>query len=170
VSWESAQVCPDANRRRYRPWSDHARRSSRGRQLRLIAGIPPRRLGFEAGLIEGYDQPSRTFFVAYSHRRSAGLEVNDSAAVYPLSAPGFHLADPSRPAKEAVVRPSAPFSGSATFQLESPSSASWEGDLAVELPGLGEVRLTGPHLYSGLCDGSTCTKTLPPGIVSGAGS
>lgn len=66
------------------------------------------------------------------------------------------------PLAEAVVEPPAPFSGSATFQLEGPKKASWTGDLAVELPGAGRVSLTGDGLYAGACRGQkNCTETLP---------
>ena len=68
----------------------------------------------------------------------------------------------AEPLAEATVAPPAPFSGSATFHLDDPKTASWTGDLAVEMPGLGKVSLTGDGIEAGLCSGlSNCTKTLP---------
>lgn len=74
----------------------------------------------------------------------------------------FLTPNQQEPLAEAVIEPPAPFSGSGTFNLESPKKASWTGDLAVELPGAGKVRLTGDGFYSGLCRGrNDCTETLP---------
>jgi hypothetical protein len=66
-------------------------------------------------------------------------------------------------AGEATIAPPAPFSGSATFKLQSPTAASWTGDLSVEIPTLGKVLLTAPGTWSTLCEGTTCTETLPSG-------
>jgi hypothetical protein len=71
------------------------------------------------------------------------------------------------PPGEATLTGSSPFSGSSTFQLLSSKKASWTGDLAVELPGLGRVALSGPKFYAGLCEGIKCTKTLPPSLAPG---
>lgn len=66
---------------------------------------------------------------------------------------------------EATVTPPAPFKGSAAFKLESPTTASWTGDLSAEIPTLGAVDLTGPGFWSVLCSGVTCTETAPPGMT-----
>jgi hypothetical protein len=54
------------------------------------------------------------------------------------------------PPRSASVTPPAPFTGSATFQQESSKDFSWAGDLAVELPGVGEVSLAGPKFETSL--------------------
>jgi hypothetical protein len=61
---------------------------------------------------------------------------------------------------DATVEPPTPFTGSATFHLDSPHSSSWTGTLGVELPGIGEVALAGSTFSSALCVGDKCTKTL----------
>jgi len=65
---------------------------------------------------------------------------------------------------DAMVKPPAPFAGEAVFHLESPTTASWAGDLRVELPGVGAVALAGPGTWAALCEGIPCTETLPPGV------
>jgi hypothetical protein len=68
---------------------------------------------------------------------------------------------------DATVEPPAPFSGSAVFHLESPTAASWTGDLRVGFPGIGKVPLAGPGTTAKLCEGLTCTATLAPGAWVG---
>lgn len=63
--------------------------------------------------------------------------------------------------KIAELAPPAPFEGSATFELVSPKTSTWRGDLAVELPGIGRTRLAGRSFESVLCQGSRCTRTAP---------
>lgn len=50
----------------------------------------------------------------------------------------FLTPDPAGALEDASVTPPAPFHGSATFHLDSPSSSSWTGALSVELPGVGK--------------------------------
>jgi hypothetical protein len=64
--------------------------------------------------------------------------------------------DIAAPPRSATVDPPAPFSGSATFQQEAAKQFSWTGDLAVELPGIGEVTLAGPKFETNLCIGRRC--------------
>ena len=58
----------------------------------------------------------------------------------PGAASTFQVPNLAEPLTEATLEPPAPFSGSATFHLDTPKTASWTGDLAVELPGLGKLR------------------------------
>jgi hypothetical protein len=60
------------------------------------------------------------------------------------------------PPRSATVDPPAPFTGSASFQQEGAKEFSWTGDLAVELPGIGEVNLAGPKFETNLCVGRRC--------------
>jgi hypothetical protein len=62
---------------------------------------------------------------------------------------------------EATVAPPAPFTGSATFELVSKKASSWTGDLAVDLPGIGKVALTGKGFLSDVCRDEHCTETSP---------
>jgi len=57
----------------------------------------------------------------------------------------------TQPAKARVALGS-PFSGTAFFRDgNSKSRASWQGDLAVRLPGTGALPLTGPGFHASLC-------------------
>jgi hypothetical protein len=67
------------------------------------------------------------------------------------SGESFTLGEPSRRPTTAGVAPPSPFDGTASFQLESDSTASWTGPLSVELPGLGPVGFAGPKFSAELC-------------------
>lgn len=56
----------------------------------------------------------------------------------------------------AVVTPPAPFSGTGSFEAASGELAEWDGTLAVDLPGLGTVQLTGSQFTPELCLGKKC--------------
>jgi hypothetical protein len=60
------------------------------------------------------------------------------------------------PPRSASVIPPAPFTGSASFLQEAEDQFSWTGDLAVELPGVGEVSLAGPNFDTSVCVGHKC--------------
>jgi hypothetical protein len=62
----------------------------------------------------------------------------------------------SEPPRSATVTPPEPFTGTATFRQESADQFSWAGDLAVELPGSGEVSLAGPKFETALCLERSC--------------
>ncbi len=101
-----------------------------------------------------------------------GMSISEKTSVEPK--PGaFTITTSNGLAAEATVEPPAPFDGSATFTLESPTTASWTGELGVTLPILGRVALTGPQFKPTLCENATCTKTAPgvkvdlPGILFG---
>ncbi len=113
---------------------------------------------FEAGLGIGGKLPPTINFSAYYLRRGHGMttDVEASAEGKPSQ---FSFASAGGEPSETTVEPPAPFSGSATFKLESPKVASWTGDLRIDLPLLGEVELTGPSFRSALCEGVTCTPT-----------
>jgi hypothetical protein len=75
----------------------------------------------------------------------------------------FSVPTPIGTLTDATVEPPAPFEGSAAFHLESPTQASWTGDLSVDLPGIGKVALAGPGTSADLCEQNACTATLAPG-------
>ena len=60
------------------------------------------------------------------------------------------------PPRSASVTPPAPFTGTASFQQEAEHQFSWTGDLAVEMPGVGEVSLAGPKFETSVCVGHKC--------------
>jgi hypothetical protein len=138
-------------------------------QFRLLAGdakgnlilqasreqVPPGRGGGATTSLE----------VTAAGGRAGAFRISRSVSILESKDAASTLLTPNlaEPLAEATLAPPAPFSGSATFHLEGPKAASWTGDLAVELPGLGgDVPLTGKQIYAGACRGWTnCTKTLP---------
>jgi hypothetical protein len=102
--------------------------------------------------------------VSASGDKAGAFEVSRSAFLFRFSSSAtttFQVPNLAEPLAEAIIEPAAPFSGAATFHLDDAKTASWTGDLAVDLPGLAKMPLTGPKITAGLCHGSHCTKTLP---------
>jgi hypothetical protein len=139
----------------------------------LLAGKEgERRLDFSVSRFDlgpKFGGPS-VFFSASSSVQRHGFFV--FASVSAEGEPAMFLTpDPAGTLEDASVSPPAPFHGTATFHLDSPTSASWTGTLSVELPGVGDVPLAGTGFWSTLCEDATCTKTLPPNVrvLVGAG-
>jgi hypothetical protein len=67
----------------------------------------------------------------------------------------------------AVLEPTKPFDGSASYSAEPETPATWSGDLSVNLPGAGAVPLTGTGFSAELCreldEGDDCIS--PPQFV-----
>lgn len=74
--------------------------------------------------------------------REVGLEAETGAS---FSAPGVVPVS-------VRIAPSGPFSGSAEYE-EEPGGVAWTGTLAVELPGLPRLPLTGPGFEATTCLG-----------------
>jgi hypothetical protein len=123
--------------------------------------------GFEANRYErtGTDGGHVATYRAYVGGRAHGVDWTSTATVEVPSLAGFMVAGGAGLPEAATVRPPAPFAGSATFSLLSPTRAAWTGDLAVRMPNLGRVRLAGPGDQATLCDASSCAKTFPPGTA-----
>lgn len=80
-------------------------------------------------------------FLAAASERAGGLSIiRSNGAVAGSSDFAFDSA-----LTTATVTPPAPFTGTGTFQRNSDGSTAWTGDLAIPLPGLGLVGLTGGH-------------------------
>lgn len=107
-----------------------------------------------------------SFSATYTHRHGKLLIAATTRAAGEEGKANFSLTAPSGLPTEATVAPPAPFSGTATFKLESPTTASWTGDLSVEVPTLGTVNLAEPGFWAGAC-ATECTKTFPPGVKIG---
>lgn len=133
--------------------------------LELIAGTPDGHLHLEALRFEKPGSAGSEFgtFEAWVENREGGTIVTSSAVGASFGG-GLVSPEPTKPLSAATVSPSAPFSGSATFQMTSPRHGEWSGDLAVELPGYGRVPLTGPKIAAGLCETNACTPTLPKSL------
>lgn len=153
------------------PWhlSAHQARAERKRrhdEFHLVAADEKADIMFDARHREATkDEPEQTSYQASMNGKKVGAfrvsYIVSSFGFEPATETTFQAPNLSEPLSEATVAPPAPFSGSATFHLDDPKTASWTGDLAVDMPGLGEVPLTGEGIDAGLCKGSSCTKTLP---------
>jgi hypothetical protein len=130
----------------------HAGRKLDGGQLDFdVETFPSRPFGKRS-------EPQFEFIASFDTMRH-GLSTFASV-VTPVATKGFDVI----PGSEATAKPPAPFDGSATFKLESPTAATWSGDLSVEIPTLGKVDLTAPGTWASLCEGGSCTDTLPAGM------
>ena len=105
--------------------------------------------------------PVTRYSAEYVHERH-GLRVFAITSVVDDEG-AFSLKPVDGTPTEATLEPPAPFSGSGAFKLESPTTASWTGDLTVEIPTLGRVDLAEPGFWAGACEAARCTKTFPPG-------
>jgi hypothetical protein len=101
---------------------------------------------------------SRTFssFTAVTGRNRGKLQEVSIALLLFEQGSTFLSPEPSFPTRAATVSPPAPFSGTATFTREPGRSASWSGDLKVELPGFGDVPLTGSGSKASMCQAPAC--------------
>ena len=84
--------------------------------------------------------------------------IDEKAEAIQLFDPGsaFKVPDLTHLTREAIIKPPAPFSGSATYRRESPREVSWVGDLSVNLPGFGEVPLAGRAATATVCADAGC--------------
>jgi hypothetical protein len=96
---------------------------------------------------------SELVFAASLMRVRGGMVIQSAQIATSEDAAALEIADPPR---SATVTPPAPFTGTATFQQESADQFSWTGDLAVELPGSGEVSLAGPKFETAICLERSC--------------
>jgi hypothetical protein len=118
-------------------------------------------IAFLSGQIINAEKLELSILGASHSRRRDGMLV-ENAVVEFGSAPAILLTEDLEFPKTATVQPPRPFSGSAGFELHDPHSSSWTGDLAVDLPGIGGVRLAGRRFRSRLCVAKHCGGSLPP--------
>lgn len=121
------------------------RAKSQGRVTSLTAIKPVSQSAFDN---------SSTYFASQLERRRGMTTIRVGVA---SSDPDtFALAGPPIQPESATLTPPSPFSGTASFQASSGALAKWEGTLAVELPGVGSVPLTGPQFRPELCREQRC--------------
>jgi hypothetical protein len=100
-------------------------------------------------------------------KRQRGRIKEASGAGYLLGkGSAFLVPNRKKPASEGVLKPPAPFSGSATFRRHPVKAPTWTGDLKIDLPGFGEVRLTGPGTHASMCSGTACVLRGVPSSQS----
>jgi hypothetical protein len=168
VTHIGAQTCKLTEPEEHRsPRQEKAQEKREEGGFRLVAANSGARTLFEASREEAppelHVMPTN-YGATVAGGKVGKFRVSYDASVFNFGSDGaesFRVPNLAEPLSEAIIEPAAPFSGTATFHLETPKKASWTGDLAVELPGLGTVPLTGLKIAAGLCHGSDCTKTLP---------
>ncbi len=106
-------------------------------------------------------EPVTEFSASYIHQRGK-LTIIASTRILGEEKGLLSLTAPNGRPTEATVEPPLPFTGVGHFELESPTTASWTGDLGVEVPTLGTESLTEPTFLVGAC-AAHCTKTFPEG-------
>jgi hypothetical protein len=99
-------------------------------------------------------------YFASQWERRAGMTAIRVASASAGSNTFAIAGSPTQP-ESATVRPPSPFSGTASFNASPGSRAEWEGTLAVDLPGVGTVQLTGPPFRPELCLGKRCVGRSP---------
>lgn len=97
-----------------------------------------------------------TSFTVVGHRRRGRVDENSMAIDLIEKGSAFLVPNRLLPTIEAIVKPPLPFSGSATFRRNPATAPSWTGDLKVELPGFGLVRLAGHGTHASMCSGLGC--------------
>jgi hypothetical protein len=131
-------------------------------QVNLLAKLNGKRRIVEFGATrtsarkrDGSKFSASNFFVVAGRRLG---RIEEASVFLDLFEPGskFRLVEPLRPIDGAVVKPPAPFSGTATFKREAPLPARWSGNLKVDLPGFGIVPLAGPAFHTTMCENPGC--------------
>jgi hypothetical protein len=140
-------------------------------EVQLTAMNPGREVVFAASRNErhaGGKNGAESAFEAFQFRHRGRLEEDAIVVQFANKGSSFRLPDATHPTDEAVVSPSSPFSGSATFRRSSADAVTWTGNLKVEMPAFGSVPLTGPGVEASLCLVSGCpggglSRPLAPG-------
>jgi hypothetical protein len=93
------------------------------------------------------------FFVANLLRVRGKMVIGNAVVGFSEDPRDLILA---RPPLSGSVDPPKPFTGAATFQREPGGAFTWLGDLATELPGIGQVSLAGPAFKAEACVNEAC--------------
>ncbi len=94
-------------------------------------------------------------YIAASAERRGRMTIYRSASVT-APAETFTVTPLGARPVSATVAPPAPFSGTAAYERDPGGAGAWSGDLRVELPGLGEVPLTGSSYRAEFCRSFAC--------------
>ncbi|HEX5712949.1 MAG TPA: hypothetical protein VFX85_06520 [Solirubrobacterales bacterium] len=139
------------------------------------------RVHFEADAIDfsrllGPEEELGYEFSALSVEHREGMQLTRSVSA---DQGAFPFDRQTAPPRAATVTPGKPFTGSAEYVREKGAPASWSGTLAVRLPGIGLVPLTGPRFRSDICrltftaklEGASCLQGVQPplGTLSNLG-
>lgn len=123
---------------------------------------PGRRTIFGAAVFRRHARPPgrRVQFRASTSEQAGRVSISREVKVV---APESTVAFPGGPKLPEVMKvtPPAPFTGSATFARTPESTFTWTGDLAVDFPGLGPTRLSGPTFGARMCALEGCVDQEP---------
>ncbi len=117
------------------------------------------RVGFEAFVLRFWTKKKSAAIIGFEASASRHLgRIEEDSSAGSIFAPGksFLFPDPKHLTREAVIRPGPPFSGAATFRRDAEGKPSWTGDLSVELPGYGKIRLAGKGTHATICELEKC--------------
>jgi hypothetical protein len=89
-------------------------------------------------------------------RHRGRIKEESAAAILFGKGSTFLVPNRKQPASEGVLKPPAPFSGAGTFRRHRKNPPTWTGDLKIDLPGFGDVRLAGPGTHASMCSGPAC--------------
>lgn len=132
-------------------------------RFRVLAWSRGRRgADFAAALFHRQARPAarRVQFRATAYGRAGRVSIDREIAVAGPEA-DLDIPGPPRLSEEVTVSPPAPFTGTATFARTHESTFTWTGDLAVDFPGRGVVRLAGPRFGARLCTLEGCISREP---------
>ncbi len=123
---------------------------------------PAGAVGFGAVLFPHHAHPARqrVHLRAWTSKQVGRVFVEHEIGV---TAPETTVAFPGGPKvpEDITLSPPAPFTGTAAFTRTPESTFTWTGDLAVEFPGLGPIRLTGPSFDARMCALEGCVSQEP---------
>lgn len=97
---------------------------------------------------------SSHYFVSQWKRRHGMISIKTAFAS--TRSDTFAITGSPAQPESATVTPPSPFSGTANFHASPGELAEWKGTLAVDMPGVEPVRLTGPLFRPELCLGQRC--------------
>lgn len=101
---------------------------------------------YRPGTIEG----GRVVFSASTGSRHRSVSISRRVDVV-APASTFQIPEPDTYPEHVILSPPAPFTGTGTFARTPESVFTWEGDLAVQFPGIDPIPLTGEHFNTSYC-------------------
>lgn len=140
---------------------EQAKRTAELNEVQVDAKARRSKVVFTGTRVEaasGGRKVSSVNFLAIGPRERGPIREVSLVGIIGVKGSSFQVPDLQNPTNEAIVSPSSPFSGSATFRGESPEPGTWTGDLKVALPGFGTVPLTGGDVQASMCQAPHCSS------------
>lgn len=131
---------PPRGRHHRRKWTNALRVWGNGSGVNFFA------TKYRPGAIEG----GRVVFTATASTVRKSLRIFRRATVL-APASTFQIPEPDTYPEHVILSPPAPFTGTGTFARTPESVFVWEGDLAIQFPGIDPIPLTGPGFEPHYC-------------------